>query len=304
MASTDTIPAAAEASAAPKPVISPRRAVLNRALRNRNLMVSGTILLVIVMLALLAPVIAPHDPFKQNLLARMERPVFLGGDWKHPLGTDALGRDMLSRLLYGARVSLGIGFVAALMSAVIGTTLGLLAGYFGGKVDQVVQFLINVRLALPAILVALACVSLVGGSIFVVTTVMGLLLWDRFAVVIRAATQQVRNMEYVAAAEVLGARMPRILWKDILPNVSNHLIVIASLEMAGAIMMEAGLSFLGLGVQPPTPSWGLMISEGKEMLLFESWLITIPGIALFVLVFSINVFGDGIRDVTAPEGRN
>ncbi|MCA0919552.1 ABC transporter permease [Pseudooceanicola nanhaiensis] len=287
-----------------KKEITPRQALIKRALKNRNLMVSGGILLLIVLIAIFAPLLAPHDPYKQNLLARMVRPAFMGGDSKHLLGTDALGRDMLSRLLYGARVSLGVGLLATLMSGIIGTTMGLLAGYFGGRIDQVVQFLINVRLALPAILVALACVSLFGGSITVVTITLGLLLWDRFAVVIRAATMQLRNMEYVAAAEVLGARMPRILRKDILPNVTSQLVVIASLEMASAIMLEAGLSFLGLGVQPPTPSWGLMISEGKEMLLFESWLITIPGICLFVLVFAINVFGDGIRDISSPEGRN
>jgi peptide/nickel transport system permease protein len=157
---------------------------------------------------------------------------------------------------------------------------------------------------MPVILVALATVALLGGSMTVVIMVLGLLLWDRFAVVLRSATMQVRSMEYIAAAEVLGARRSRILWKDVLPNVMNHLIVVLTLEMAHAIILEAALSFLGLGVQPPTPSWGLMLSEGKEMLLFDSWLIMIPGVALFALVFAINMFGDGIRDVTAPEGRN
>ncbi|MBY6092098.1 ABC transporter permease [Pseudooceanicola sp. 502str34] len=303
MSTTDTS-ASEGKTVTQKKEITPRQALMKRALKNRNLMVSGGILLLIVLIAIFAPLLAPHDPYKQNLLARMVRPAFMGGDSTHLLGTDALGRDMLSRLLYGARVSLGVGLLATLMSGIIGTTMGLLAGYFGGRIDQVVQFLINVRLALPAILVALACVSLFGGSITVVTVTLGLLLWDRFAVVIRAATMQLRNMEYVSAAEVLGARMPRILRKDILPNVTSQLVVIASLEMASAIMLEAGLSFLGLGVQPPTPSWGLMISEGKEMLLFESWLITIPGLCLFVLVFAINVFGDGIRDISSPEGRN
>ena len=151
---------------------------------------------------------------------------------------------------------------------------------------------------------ALAVVALFGGSILVVTLVLGLLLWDRFVVVLRAATMQVRALEYVAAAEVLGAPLPRVLWKDILPNVMNTLIVIFTLEMAHAIILEAALSFLGIGVQPPTPSWGLMIAEGKEMLFFEPWLITIPGVALFFLVLSINMLGDGMLDITAPEGRN
>lgn len=283
---------------------APSRMLARKALRHRGFMVGFVILLSVGLVALFAPLIAPYDPYKQDLLARLAPPVFLGGDWKHLLGTDALGRDYLSRLIYGARVSLLIGFTAALISAVIGTTLGVLGGYFGGKVDAVVMFIVSVRLALPATLVALAVVALFGGSLIVVMSVLGLLLWDRFAVVLRSATMQVRQMDYIAAAEVLGASLPRILFKDVLPNVMNQLIVIVTLEMAHAIILEAALSFLGLGVQPPTPSWGLMISEGKEMLLFESWLITIPGIALFILVFSINMLGDGIRDVTAPEGRN
>ncbi|MGV2064504.1 ABC transporter permease [Agrobacterium sp. 22-226-1] len=283
---------------------APSRLLARKALKHRGFMVGFLILLFVGLTALFAPLIAPYDPYKQDLLARLAPPVFLGGEWKHLLGTDALGRDYLSRLIYGARVSLLIGFIAALISAVIGTTLGILGGYFGGKVDAVVMFIVSVRLALPATLVALAVVALFGGSLTVVVSVLGLLLWDRFAVVLRSATMQVRQMDYIAAAEVLGASLPRILAKDVLPNVMNQLIVIVTLEMAHAIILEAALSFLGLGVQPPTPSWGLMISEGKEMLLFESWLITIPGIALFILVFSINMLGDGIRDVTAPEGRN
>lgn len=285
-------------------IASPGALVLKRAARHPGLLMSGAVLLVIVLLALAAPFIAPHDPYVQSLGARLKPPVFLGGTWLNPLGTDALGRDYLSRLLYGAGVSLMIGLTAAAVSAVIGTTLGIMAGYFGGYVDSVISFMINVRLAMPVVLVALAIVSLFGGSLLVVTLVLGLLLWDRFAVVLRSATMQVRRQEYVAAAEVLGAPTRRILVKDILPNVMSHLIVIGTIEMAHAIILEAALSFLGLGVQPPTPSWGLMISEGKQMLLFDAWLITIPGVALFVLVLAINMFGDGIRDVTAPEGRN
>jgi peptide/nickel transport system permease protein len=278
--------------------------MFGRALRHPGLIFSGLVLLAIVLIAIFAPLIAPYDPYKQSLIARLKPPVWLGGTWAHPFGTDALGRDMLSRLVFGARVSLLIGVVSASVSAVIGATLGISAGYFGGRVDRFVQYLINVRLAMPVILVALATVALLGGSMTVVIMVLGLLLWDRFAVVLRSATMQVRSMEYIAAAEMLGARRSRILWKDVLPNVMNHLIVVLTLEMAHAIILEAALSFLGLGVQPPTPSWGLMLSEGKEMLLFDSWLIMIPGIALFALVFAINMFGDGIRDVTAPEGRN
>lgn len=283
---------------------TPRQAMLRRARRHKGLIFGGSLVALLVLVAIFAPLLAPHDPYAQSLLTRMKPPVFLGGTWEHPLGTDHLGRDYLSRLVYGARISLFIGIVAAFISGVIGTVMGVAAGYFGGRVDTIVTFLINVRLALPVVLVSLAVVAVFGGSLMVVTTVLGLLLWDRFAVVLRSATMQVRSMEYIDAAEVLGTSMPRLLAKDILPNIANHLIVITTLEIAHAIILEAALSFLGLGVQPPNPSWGLMISEGKEMLLFEPWLITIPGIALFLLVLSINMMGDGLRDVTAPEGRN
>ena len=291
-------------AAAARTTSSPSKRLLQRAFHHRGFMAGAVIVGLVASIALLAPLLATHDPYKQDLLARMVRPVFMGGDWNHILGTDALGRDYLSRMIYGARVSLMIGIVAALISAVIGTVIGVLGGYFGGKVDAVVMFIVSVRLALPATLVALAVVALFGGSLTVVVLVLGFLLWDRFAVVMRTATMQVRQMDYIAAAEVLGASIPRILWKDVLPNVMNALIVIVTLEMAHAIILEAALSFLGLGVQPPTPSWGLMISEGKEMLLFESWLIAIPGATLFVLLLAINLMGDGIRDITAPEGRN
>ena len=191
-----------------------------------------------------------------------------------------------------------------LISGVIGTTLGVLAGYFGGRVDMVVNFIVTTRLSMPVVLVALAVVSIIGSSLTVVIWVLGLLIWDRFAVVMRSATQQVRAREFITAAQAVGCSTPRILFTEVAPNVVNHLIVVATLEMAHAILLEAALSFLGLGVQPPTPSWGLMISEAKGLMFFDPWLITIPGIALFLLVLAINMLGDGLRDVTAPENRS
>src|SRR6266496_1765322 len=188
------------------------------------------------------------------------------------------------------------------ISGLIGTTLGLAAGYFGGRVDTLVMFTTTVRLAMPLILVALAVVATVGGSLWVVVLVLGLLKWDRFAVVMRAATQQVRGLDYVAAAECVGASTRRIILGEILPNVLPHLIVVATIEAASAILLEAALSFLGLGVQPPLPSWGLMIAEAKVYMFFSFWLIAIPGTALAILVLAINMLGDGIRDVTAPGG--
>ena len=169
---------------------------------------------------------------------------------------------------------------------------------------MVVTFMITVRLSMPVVLVALAVVAIVGGSLQVVIFVLGLLLWDRSAVVMRSSTLQIRSMDYVTAAQAAGSSVSRIIFSEMMPNVVNNLIVVATLEIAHAIILEAALSFLGLGVQPPLPSWGLMVSEGKDMMLFEAWLITIPGIALFLLVLSINLLGDGIRDITAPENRN
>ncbi len=283
---------------------TPMQMLRRRVFRHQGLMIGSVVLAVMVVLAVLAPLIATHDPYTQDLLARMKPPVFLGGSWEHPLGTDQLGRDFLARLLYGARISLTIGLVAAVISGVIGTTMGVAAGYFGGRTDTVVTFLVTTRLAMPVVLVALAVVAIFGGSLNIVILVLGLLLWDRFAVVMRTSTRQVASREYVTAARAIGCSVPRIVLTEILPNVANNLIVVATLEMAHAILLEAALSFLGLGVQPPTPSWGLMISEGKQMMLFSPWMITIPGIALFLLVLAINLLGDGLRDVTAPENRS
>lgn len=283
---------------------TPRQLLIRRTFGHQGLIIGASIVTLMVLIAIFAPVLAPHDPYAQSLLHRMKPPVFLGGTWEFPLGTDHLGRDYLSRLIYGARVSLLIGLVAALISGVIGTALGVAAGYFGGRVDAVVTFLINVRLAMPVVLVALAVVAILGGSLQVVICVLGLLLWDRFAVVMRASTLQIRGREYVSAARAIGASTPRLILSEIMPNIVNNLIVIVTLEMAHAILLEAALSFLGLGVQPPTPSWGLMISEGKQMMLFEPWLVLIPGVVLFFLVLAINLLGDGLRDVTAPENRS
>ncbi len=275
----------------------------SRAVKHRGLMAGLLILAIAVAMALLAPVIAGHDPYQQNLLKRLTPPIWGGGTWTNPLGTDNLGRDYLTRLIYGARISLLIGFSAALVSGLIGTLLGIAAGYFGGRVDLAVTFLVSVRLSMPVVLAALAVVSLVGGSLPVLIAVIGLLNWDRFAVVMRSATQQVRNLDYIVAARSVGCSNVRILFTEVLPNVASQLIVVATLEMAHAILLEAALSFLGLGVRPPLPSWGLMVAEGKNHLLFEPWMVAIPGTALFLLLLAINLIGDGIRDVTAPDAR-
>jgi peptide/nickel transport system permease protein len=300
---TGTIPSLpiAEQILQPSPAAQLRRRVLGHA----GITIGAGVLIFIIVVALLAPVLAPFDPLDQDLTRRIIPQVWHEkGSWTHVLGTDQFGRDYLSRLIYGARISLLIGFVAMLISGVIGTALGVAAGYFGGRVDMVVNFVITTRLSLPVILVALAVVSLIGNSLWIVIWVLGLLIWDRFAVVMRSSVQQVRDLDYVAAAKALGCSTTRIILSEIMPNIVNNLIVVATLEMAHAILLEAALSYLGLGVQPPAPSWGLMISEGKGMIFFDPWLIGIPGAALFAMVLAINLLGDGLRDVTAPENRN
>lgn len=283
---------------------SPGDLLRRRIFGHAGLMIGAVVLVVIVLTALLAPLLAPHDPYAQDLGRRMIPPVWHDkGGWDHVLGTDTLGRDYLSRLIYGSRISLLIGFSVMIISGLIGTVLGVIAGYFGGRVDLFVTYLITTRLSLPVILVALAVVALVGGSLWIVILVLGLLKWDRFAVVMRSATMQVRSLDYVAAAQAVGCSTPRIVLSEILPNITGNLVVVATLEMASAILLEASLSFLGLGVQPPLPSWGLMISEAKGYMFFNPWLITIPGTALLMLVLAINLLGDGIRDVAAPEQR-
>ncbi|WP_246040629.1 ABC transporter permease [Roseovarius arcticus] len=281
--------------------------MLSLALGHRGFLIGAVVIVVIIVIALLAPMIAPHDPYEQILSRSLIPPVWFDSPkvtWDHILGTDNLGRDYLSRLIYGARISLLIGFSAMLISGVIGTALGVCAGYFGGRVDMVINFIITTRLSMPVVLVALAVVSLVGSSLTVVVWVIGLLIWDRFAVVMRSATQQVRALDFVASAQALGSSTLRIIMTEVLPNISNHIIVIATLEMAHAILLEAALSFLGLGVQPPEPSWGLMISDAKGLMFFDGWLIAVPGTALFLLVLAINLVGDGLRDITAPEDNN
>lgn len=287
-----------------------RQKVLRRALSHRSFVIGFAGVGIVLLLAILAPLVTWHDPYAQSIIDRRLPPIWYGwfwddplATWNHPLGTDQLGRDYWSRLVYGGRISLFIGLTATLVSGLIGTTLGILAGYFGGRTDMVISFLITTRLTMPVILVALATVALFNSSLMVVTLVLGLLLWDRFAVVTRSATMQVRSMEYVTAAKSIGSSTPRILLTEILPNIAAPLIVIATIEMATAILYEAALSFLGLGVQPPLPSWGLMLAQAKDDIFFAPWMITLPGIALFVLLLSINLLGDGVRDLTSPEGR-
>ena len=285
----------------PTPMMKLRR----RIFKNHSFLIGALILLVIIAIAVLAPFIAPHDPYDQDLARRLMNPYWHDKktDALYALGTDKVGRDYLSRLIYGAQVSLLIGFLTVLISGIIGTALGVIAGYFGGRVDMVVNFIINTRLAMPVFLVAMAAVVAFGASIHVVIMVLGLFLWDRFAVVMRSITMQARDLDYVTAARAIGCSTPYIIIREIFPNVLSSLTVVATVEMANAILLEAALSFLGFGVQAPTPSWGLMLNEGREYMFFSPWLLALPGTGLFLLVLAINLFGDGLRDVTLERER-
>lgn len=284
---------------------SPWSKLRKRIFKNHSFLIGAIILIVIFLVAVLAPLIAPHDPYDQDLARRLMNPFWHEKKTAEEflLGTDKVGRDYLSRLIYGAQISLLIGFSTMLISGFIGTVLGVTAGYFGGRVDMVVNFIINTRLAMPVFLVAMAAVVAFGASLMVVILVLGLFLWDRFAVVMRSITMQARDLDYVKAARAMGCSTPYIIVREIFPNVIGSLTVVATVEMANAILLEAALSFLGFGVQAPTPSWGLMLNEGREYMFFSPWLLALPGSCLFMLVLAINLFGDGLRDVTLERER-
>lgn len=283
----------------------PRQLMLRRARQHKGLITGATILIVMALVAIFAPWIAPHDPFAQSLSNRLLPPVWVeGGRWEYLLGTDQNGRDYLSRMIHGARVSMLIGLGAATVGLVIGVSLGIIAGYYGGWVDHVVSFILTAQLALPGLLLAMALVFIIGPSLWVVIGIVGVLGWTYYLVVTRSATQRLRNLDFVAADKASGATSGQIIRQEILPNLIPQIIVIFTFEMGIAILAEASLSFLGVGIQPPTPSWGLMISEGKEAIFYRPWMVVLPGLCLFALVIGANLFGDGLRDVTSPEGRN
>ncbi len=283
-------------------VLVPGTGASRRILRNAGFLVGAVIVGFVLIVAVLAPWIAPYDPFAIDLSRRLVPPSWMeGGTPANLLGTDQLGRDYLSRLIYGARISMIIGIATVITSGIIGTTIGVLGGFYGGRVDDVVMFLITARLSIPVVLVALAVAGLMGSSFILVILVLGLLLWDRFAVVARSTTMQIRTLDYVSAAWCSGCSQASVLLREVLPNIATHLAVVATLEMALAILLEAALSFLGLGVPAPLPSWGLMIAEAKEYMFFTPWVILVPGITLFVLVLGVNLLGDALRDMLGTD---
>ena len=255
-------------------------------------------------MAAAAPLLAPHDPVRQSLRMRLKPPTMEGADGRaHPLGTDHLGRDVLSRVIYGSRVSLLIGFAAVGVGSLVGATLGIAAGYRRGAVDTVIMTLADAQLAFPFILLAIGIIAVLGPSFPTLVVVVGLSGWMTYARVLRAQVLVLRSREFVDAIHGLGGSTLRIILRHILPNVMSSLVVIATLELARAIVLEATLSFLGLGIQPPTPSWGGMIHEGREYLDSAWWISTFPGLVLLLSSLVVSRLGDWLRDVLDPTLR-
>jgi ABC-type dipeptide/oligopeptide/nickel transport system permease subunit len=276
--------------------------VTRRWRRLRFVVVGAAIVGAAVVCAVLAPVLAPHDPYAQAVSARLTPPVWeSGGSWRHPLGTDPLGRDILSRIIHGARVSIAAGTLAVVVSMTLGVVLGLVAGYYRGVPDSVISNLVNTLLAFPFLLLALAAAAAVGPGFTNMVVVLGVTGWPIYTRVVRAETLKYRERDFVQAARALGGGSLRILRRHVLPNLVSTIIVMASLEVARMIILESFLSFLGIGIQPPIPSWGAMLGEGRVYTLTHWWLAAFPGAAIFVTTLGINLFGDGLRDVLDPH---
>ncbi len=284
--------------------VSERRKFWRRVLRLKGGMAGGIVTLILVLIALFGPLLAPHDPIAGKIIDRLKPPVWLGGTHTFLLGTDQIGRDELSRLILGTRVSLEAGTAGTLVACIVGVLLGLLAGYFGGIMDWFISTAVNVMLTFPFVLLALAVIAVLGTSFRNLIIVLAITAWPIYTRVVRAQVLTLRDREFIQAARVIGAGNIRIMLRHALPNVVNSIIVIASLQVAQLIILESFLSFLGLGVQPPTPSWGSMLGESRTYMFDRWWLATFPGLAIFVTTLAINLFGDGLRDLLDPRSRN
>jgi peptide/nickel transport system permease protein len=279
-----------------------RSAIRSRLLRLRWGLAASAVLLLVVASAIFAPLISPHDPLSVNIRHRLAPPAWMeGGAPEHLLGTDQVGRDLLSRIIYGGRVSLVIGACAVLIAATIGVLLGLGAGYFGGRIDWTIMTVINVMLTFPFVLLALAVISVLGPSLTNMILVLGVAGWPIYARVIRAETMAIREREFVLAGRALGMSHARIVFRQIAPNLISAIVVIATLQVAQVIIFESFLSFLGLGIQPPTPAWGNMLGEGRVYMLNSWWIATFPGLAIFLTTLVINLMGNALRDWLDPH---
>ncbi len=297
---TATLPLQNEDDLPPRRSLS--RIVLKRLLSKPAAVFGLVIILLFVACALVPDLFSPHDPYAQSLIRRLKPPSFLDrGVEGYLLGTDHLGRDTLSRIIHGARTTLLVSLFAVVVSAAVGIWAGLAAGFFGGKTDAVILRLIDMQLAFPVVLLVIAIVAVVGPSLTNLIVLMGLSAWPRFARIVRGSVLSVRGLEYIEAARSIGAGKLRIMLRHILPNILSAIIVYASFELARMILLEATLSFLGLGVQPPTPTWGGMINDGKNYLSI-SWAVSLfPGVAIALIILAFNLLGDELRDALDPQ---
>ena len=276
---------------------------LRRLASRRTALFGLVVVLVVALTAVASPLISPFDPVEQDLGdLRLKPPGFRDAAGRvHPLGTDHLGRDLLARVVYGSRPALLVGFAAVVISGVIGMAAGLIAGYFGGRLDDVLMRLADIQLAFPFILLAIAVIGVLGPSLTTIIVVIGVSSWVVYARIVRSAVLSLREREFVQAALALGSGDGRIVLRHILPNALTPWLVVATLDMARVIVIESALSFLGLGVQPPTPTWGGMLADGRVYISTAWWLATFPGLAILVTVLGINLFGDGLRDTLDPR---
>jgi peptide/nickel transport system permease protein len=277
-------------------------ALLRRLVRRRTALFGMLVVLVVMLAALAAPLVAPFDPLEQDIGQRLREPGWQDAQGRvHPLGTDHLGRDILSRIIFGSRIALLVGLAAVVISGVLGMIIGLVAGYFGGRMDDFLMRLADIQLAFPFILLAIAVIGVLGPSLRNIIIVIGVSSWVVYARVVRGEVLSIREREYVHAAVALGSRHWRVLMTHVLPNTFTPWLVVATLDMARVIVIESALSFLGLGVQPPTPTWGGMLADGRVYLSTAWWLATFPGLAILITVLGINLFGDGLRDTLDPR---
>jgi peptide/nickel transport system permease protein len=276
-----------------------------RQLKRYPVVAIAILLFCLVIPAVFAPWVAPHDPLEGQLSQRLLPPAWEErGSTEHLLGTDKLGRDLLSRVIYGARVSLMVSLIAIFVGGIIGTVMGLVSGYFGGRTDAVIMRLVDISLALPTILLALVLVAAVGPSFGTVITVLVVLLWARYARLVRGETLGIKELDFIARARVAGASHTRIMAKYIFPNVVNSLVVLATLQVGYVILLESALSFLGAGLPRPTPAWGVMVADGRELIVSAWWVSMFPGLAIMLTVLSLNLLGDWLRDHLDPKLRN
>ncbi|TVR67436.1 MAG: ABC transporter permease [Spirochaetaceae bacterium] len=285
-------------------VYSPLRRFMKLILRDKAGLFGVILFLLIVLIAIFAPQISPHDPLQQNLRLSRQPPAWqAGGTWEYPLGTDNLGRDMLSRIIYGTRVSLTVGFLGVLIASTLGLVLGMLAGYMGGRTDSFIMWITNLFLAVPYLLLVVVVASILGRSLLNVILIFGFTNAPLFVRITRGEVLRIRKSGYVESAISLGASQGRILFDHILPNLIGPLLTVATFEMSGMIFYEAGLGFLGLSVPPNIPSWGNMLSAGRQYIQFSPWIAAYPGLAIVFTSLSMNLLGDWLRDVLDPKIR-